>query len=172
MMTVNAGAIPADHWTQDPEVGGGRIVGEACHFVDLLRFLADSPVVDLQAMGIGRMPGEFVRDDKATFSLAFADGSFGTVHYLGNGHKSFPKERLEIFGGGRILQLDNFRVLRGYGWPGFKSMRLWRQDKGNRACVGAFVESIAAGSASPIAYAELFEVTTTTFDVADLLRDL
>ncbi len=72
---------------------------------------------------IGKGAGP-IRDDKVSLTLAFEDGSFGTVHYLANGHKSFPKERLEIFGGGRILQLDNFRVLRGYGWPGFKQMKL------------------------------------------------
>jgi len=93
-MTVNAGAIPADHWTQDRAVGGGRIIGEGCHFIDLLRFLAGSPIVSVQAMMMGETGGGAVRDDKVSFTLGFEDGSFGTVHYLANGHKSFPKERL------------------------------------------------------------------------------
>lgn len=170
VMTVNAGAIPADHWTQDPQVGGGRIIGEACHFIDLLRDLADSPIVQTQVTGIGPIPGLALREDKASFTLGFADGSFGTVHYLANGHKSFPKERLEVFAGGRVLQLDNFRVLRGYGWPKFKQMRLWRQDKGQRACASEFLRAVECGAPAPIPFEEIAEVTRTSFDIAAQLR--
>ncbi len=170
VMTVNAGAIPPDHWTQDREVGGGRIIGEGCHFVDLLRFLADAPVISTQEVMMGRADGIFVRDDKATITMSFADGSFGTVHYLANGHKSFPKERLEVFCGGGILQLDNFRSLRGYGWPGFRKMNLWRQDKGNAACVAAFVAAIENGRPAPIPFDQLIEVARVTFDIADKLK--
>jgi predicted dehydrogenase len=132
IMTVNAGEIPPDHWTQDPAIGGGRIIGEGCHFVDLLRFLAGSPIVGHQATSIGQAPGIAIRGDKTSFTLRFADGSFGTVHYLANGHKAYPKERLEVFCAGRVLQLDNFRKLKGYGWPGFKRMNLWRQTRGRQ----------------------------------------
>lgn len=170
VMTVNAGAIPADHWTQDRSVGGGRIIGEGCHFIDLLRHLADAPVTSLQATMMGQVPGMAIREDKATLTLAFEDGSFGTVHYLANGHKSFPKERLEVFCAGRILQLDNFRRLRGYGWPGFSKVNLWRQDKGNRACVAAFVDAVAGAKPSPVPFAQLEEVTRLTFDVVDALE--
>ena len=169
VMTVNAGAIPADHWTQDKAVGGGRIIGEGCHFIDLLRFLADAPVVSTQAMMMGQAPGVTVRDDKVTISLSFEDGSFGTVHYLANGHKSFPKERLEVFCAGRILQLDNFRSLHGYGWPGFRKMNLWRQDKGNAACVAAFIDAIQYGKPAPIPFDQLEEVARLTFDIVDML---
>ncbi len=165
IMTVNAGVIPPEHWTQDPAVGGGRIIGEACHFIDLLRFLAGSSILSIQAMMIGPVAGLAVRSDKVSFSLSFADGSIGTVHYLANGHKSFPKERLEVFCAGRILQLDNFRQLRGFGWPGFSKMNLWRQDKGQAACVAAFVKAIREGQPSPIPFEELHEVTRATFDV-------
>lgn len=123
IMTVNAGAIPAEHWTQAQDIGGGRIGGEACHFVELFRFLAGCRITGVQVTEMGPAPGLQVRDDKTSFTLSFEDGSFGTVHYLANGHKSFPKERLEIFAGGGILQLDNFRILKGFGWPGFKNMR-------------------------------------------------
>jgi len=169
VMTVNAGAIPADHWTQDRAVGGGRIIGEGCHFIDLLRFLAGSPIVSVQAMMMGETGGGAVRDDKVSFTLGFEDGSFGTVHYLANGHKSFPKERLEVFCAGRILQLDNFRKLTGYGWPGFRKMNLWRQDKGNTACAAAFVDAIRTGGPSPIPFDELVEVTRVSFDIVDSL---
>lgn len=157
VMTVNAGKIPADHWTQDPEVGGGRIVGEACHFVDLLRFLTGSPIVEWRRVAMGSATG-----DTASLHLGFADGSIGTIHYLANGSKSFPKERLEVFAGGRVLQLDNFRRLRGFGWPGFRRMRLWRQDKGQRACARAFVEAVAEGGTAPIPFDEIMEVSRVT----------
>ena len=130
IMTMNAGAISANHWTQDALVGGGRIIGEACHFVDLMRFLAGSPIVSLQARRMGNAPGTEVTEDKASIILGFADGSFGTIMYLANGAASFPKERIEIFSAGRVLQLDNFRKLKGYGWPGFGKLNLWKQDKG------------------------------------------
>ena len=167
IMTVNAGAIPPDHWTQDPAVGGGRIIGEGCHFIDLLCYLAGHPVVSVQATKMGNGRCVAVTEDRTSFTLSFADGSFGTVHYLANGHKSFPKERLEVFCAGRILQLDNFRKLTGYGWPGFRKMNLWRQDKGNAACASAFVEAIRKGGQAPIPFEELAEVTRVSFDVVD-----
>jgi len=170
VMTVNAGAIPPDHWTQDPAVGGGRIIGEGCHFVDLLQFLAGAPIVSVQAVALGMRHTSFMGDDKVTFTLGFADGSVGTVHYLANGHRSFPKERLEVFCGGRVLQLDNFRRLRGFGWPGFKKMNLWQQDKGNRACAAAFVEAIRQGKPSPIPFQELIATTLTTVAVVEALN--
>lgn len=168
VMTVNAGQIPVEHWTQDRLIGGGRIIGEGCHFVDLLRFLADAPIVAVQAM-MAKASSSVVGEDKVTATLGFADGSIGTVHYFSNGHKSFPKEQLEVFCGGRVLQLDNFRKLRGYGWSGFRKMNLWSQDKGNAACVAAFVDAIRRGIGSPIPWNELVEVTHATFDIMDSL---
>jgi predicted dehydrogenase/threonine dehydrogenase-like Zn-dependent dehydrogenase len=168
VMMVNAGSIPAEHWTQDPEVGGGRIIGEACHFIDLLRFLAGASIASVQVAALGTQ-GQGMRADKVSFTLSFADGSMGTVHYLSNGHKSYPKERLEVFCAGRILQLDNFRSLRGYGWPGFSKMNLWRQDKGQAACAAAFVDAIRLGQPAPIPFEELVEVTRASFDIVDAL---
>ncbi len=170
VMTVNAGAIPADHWTQNREVGGGRIVGEACHFIDLLRFLAGSPIKEATGVSMGMAPGLVVRDDKTMITLAFEDGSIGTINYLANGHKSFPKERLEVFAGGRILQLDNFRRMRGFGWPGFGRLNLWRQDKGQKACAAAFVAAVARGGPPPISFEELMEVGRVTVKLAEAVR--
>lgn len=167
IMTVNAGKIPASHWTQDPDIGGGRIIGEACHFVDLLRFLAGAPVTGVQATGAGG-DGDAPRD-KVTFTLTFADGSFGTVHYLSNGNKSFPKERLEVFCAGRILQLDNFRKMTGYGWRPFRKMNLWRQDKGHALEVSAFVHAVRNGVGCPIPFDEIIEVTKTTLDISRMI---
>lgn len=170
IMTMNAGEIPAEHWTQDNEIGGGRIIGEACHFIDLMRYLADSEIVSVQARRMGDTPGVAVTEDKAAIILGFADGSFGTVHYLANGAASFPKERVEVFAAGRVLQLDNFRKLKGFGWLDFKKMNLWKQDKGQGACAAAFLGAIEKGDACPIAPEEIFEVARVTIDVAEQLR--
>jgi len=161
--TVNAGAIPPNHWTQDPDIGGGRIIGEGCHFVDLLRYLVGSPIVDVTARSMGAAPGLMVREDKMTLTLTFADGSVGTVHYFANGSKRFPKERVEGFSEGRILVLDNFQSLKGYGWTGFNRSRPWRQDKGHRAEVAAFIDHLENSDESPIPFTELEEVTLATF---------
>lgn len=165
VMTVNAGAIPANHWTQDPTVGGGRLVGEGCHFVDLLRFLTGSPIESFQ---VARMVAATA--DTVSVTLRFADGSLGTLLYLANGSKAFPKERLEVFAAGRVLQLDNFRRLTGFGWPGFNKMNLWQQDKGQKACAAAFVQAVRSGGPSPISLDELIEVGRVSIEIEASLR--
>ncbi len=165
IMTVNAGAIPADHWTQDPEAGGGRIIGEACHFIDLLRFLAGAPIASWQRMGM-----DSSTRDTVTLQLSFADGSIGTVHYFANGTKAFPKERLEVFAAGRVLQLDNFRKLTGYSWPGFGKMNLWRQDKGQKACARAFIDAIEGRAPVPIPFEEILEVGRVSIELAGVTQ--
>jgi len=167
--TVNAGSVPAEHWTQDRESGGGRIIGEACHFIDLLRYLSGSPMVGVSAspMAAGQSPGIV---DSASLTLRFANGDVGSIHYLANGHRSFAKERLEVFASGAILQLDNFLRLRSYGWPGFRGERVFRQDKGQRGLVGAFLGAIASGKPEPIPLEELLEVAGTTIHCAELLE--
>ncbi len=162
IMTVNAGDIPSEHWTQNNQIGGGRIIGEVCHFIDLLRYLAAAPISDYHVTKIRHD----IKDDKVTITLSFEDDSFGIIHYLANGHKSFPKERLEIFTAGKILQLDNFRKLRGFGWSTFKSMNLWRQDKGQETCIQTFVNAIIHGLPSPIPINELIEVSRVTMEIA------
>jgi len=170
VMMMNAGAIPPQHWTQDDQVGGGRIIGEACHFVDLMRHLAGARIVSIQARRMGAVPSVPVSEDKAAIVLGFEDGSFGTIHYLANGGSSFPKERIEVFAAGGTLQLDNFVRLTGYNWPGFRKQRLLRQDKGQSACAKAFIDAIKGGLPSPIPADELFEVAEATITAADLLR--
>lgn len=170
IMTMNAGSIPSEHWTQDNEVGGGRIIGEACHFIDLMRFLAGSPIVSVQCRRMGDTDSVEVTEDKASILLGFEDGSFGTIHYFANGASSFPKERVEVFAAGRVLQLDNFRKLKAYGWPGFKRMNLWKQDKGQSECAKEFLDSIVSGKESPISSQELFEVARVTIEAAQQLR--
>jgi len=166
VMTVNAGSLPAGHWLHDPQLGGGRMIGEGCHFIDLLRFLCGHPIVQLQATQMGGRHPHVIRDGQLSCTLQFADGSFGAVHYLSNGHRSVSKERLEIFCAGRVLQLDNFRRLVGYGWPRFHRQTLWKQDKGHATGVQAFLAAIRQGNPSPIPWDELAEVTGVTCDAA------
>lgn len=161
VMTVNAGSIPMDHWTQDLEIGGGRIIGEACHFIDLLRFLSGSPITGWQALGM-----DCATKDTTSLQLQFADGSIGTIHYFANGSKTFPKERLEVFAAGGVLQLDNFRRLSGYGWSGFKKMNLWRQDKGQGACAKAFLDAVEGNITAPIPFDEVLEVSRVSIELA------
>jgi predicted dehydrogenase len=170
IMTMNAGEIAKEHWTQDAEIGGGRIIGEACHYIDLMRFLAGSKIKSFNAVKMGENDFVEVTEDKASISLTFEDGSMGSIHYFANGGKSFPKERIEIFCDNAVLQLDNFRKLRGFGWKGFNKMNLWSQDKGQENCVAAFMESVREGRENPIPEDEIFEVARVSVDIAELLR--
>ena len=170
IMTMNAGEIPKDHWTQDAEIGGGRIIGEACHYIDLMRFLAGSKIKSFYAVKMGKNDFIEVTEDKAVISLSFEDGSMGSIHYFANGGKSFPKERIEVFCDNAVLQLDNFRKLRGFGWKGFTKMNLWSQDKGQENCVDAFMKSVREGGENPIPQDEIFEVARVSIDIAESLR--
>lgn len=170
IMTMNAGDIPADHWTQDPDVGGGRIIGEACHYIDLMRHLAGCRITGYTAMSMGDAPGVAVKEDKATITLSFEDGSIGTIHYFANGGKAFPKERIEVFANDAVLQLDNFRELRGFDWSGFSKLKTRSQDKGQDECTRMFVESIKKAKPSPIDFSEIIEVAEISIKVAESLR--
>jgi predicted dehydrogenase/threonine dehydrogenase-like Zn-dependent dehydrogenase len=169
--TVNAGTIPPNHWVHDLASGGGRIIGEGCHFIDFLLFLAGSPIVGVEARMMGRAASLAVQEDKMTILLDFADGSTGVVHYLANGSKRFPKERVEVFSQGRILVLDNFCQLQGYGWPKFRNQWLWRQDKGHAAEVQAFLERIQTGGSWLIPWSELEQVTLATFAAVERAQE-
>jgi predicted dehydrogenase len=166
-MTVNAGAIPPDHWTQDPNRGGGRIIGEGCHFIDLLAFVAESPVVAVSAMMVD---SGAIREDKMSILLSFADGSVGTVNYFSNGSKSYPKEMLEIFSDGRVLRMENFRTTRGYGFKRFGKFRTSRQDKGHGTEVAAFVDRLKSGGEPLIPLADSINAMQASFAAIESAR--
>lgn len=168
-MTINAGVIPPDHWTQDPERGGGRIIGEGCHFIDLLSFLVGSPVRTISAVMVGEGPA--VRGDKTSIILGFADGSIGTVNYFANGPKSYPKEKLEIFSDGRVLKLENFRVTRGFGFKGFRRFKTARQDKGHQSEISAFIDRIEQGNEPLIPLEDLINTTRASFAAVTAARE-
>ena len=160
---INAGAIPADVWIQNGDIGGGRIIGEGCHWLDLMCYVTGSPIVSVSASMVGPDCGAEVRGDKMSITVSFADGSVGSLHYFANGHKSYPKETMELFCDGKVLQLDNFRKLRGFGWGNFKQMNLWRQDKGHRSEYGRFIERVASGGEALIPFGEIENVTLASF---------
>ncbi len=156
-MLINAGEIPAQHWVHDPQVGGGRIIGEACHFIDLMVFLSGSLVQSVTAQRVNGSVG--IRDDKMAITLLMRDGSVGSICYFANGSKSFPKETLHIFSDNRVLAVDNFRRTTGYGFKKFSSFRTSRQEKGHQQQFKAFFEAVAAGGDWLIPYAELENVS-------------
>lgn len=167
--TCNAGAVPPDHWVQDPAIGGGRIIGEACHFIDLLHFLAgESAITQVAAMRLG--PADAANPgDTVSITLQFADGSLGHVNYFANGARSYPKERLSVFGEGRVLHMDNFRRLHGYGHHG-ANKKSWTQDKGHAAGFRAFVAAVRSGAPSPIPWESIANTTKATFAVLEAIE--
>ena len=170
IMTMNAGSVSEGHWTNDLSAGGGRIIGEACHYIDLMRFLAGVEIEDFTARKMSMSQSGNSNNDTATITLSFKDGSFGTINYLANGHSSFPKESIQVFSSSRVLVLDNFRSLHGYGWKNFKSMKTWKQDKGQNKCIEKFLSSISTGE-DAIPVEELFEVTGVTLAIAKLIHE-
>jgi predicted dehydrogenase len=159
---VNAGFLPADHWLNDPLQGGGRILGEVCHFVDFLCFLTNSSPVEVATRSLPN-PGQY-SNDNIVCSLRFADGSQGTISYLANGDKSYSKERIEVFGGGSVAVLEDFRrleLVRAGNKRVFRS--LLRQDKGHRGEWEAFITAIQTGAESPIPFREIVSTMLATF---------
>jgi len=165
VITVNAGAIPATHWTQDRTVGGGRIVGEACHFVDLARCLIGKPIAAYSAMPLRGGDGQL--GDCATLGMQFKDGSQATIHYLSNGSKDYPKERIEVFAGGRDLVCDNFR--KSFELGGGRKIRTRGQDKGHSWGLAAFLRAIRLGGEWPIPLDEQLEVSRVTLALDALI---
>ena len=159
---VNAGFLPADHWLNDPQQGGGRILGEVCHFVDFLCFLTNSSPVEVETCSLPN-PGRY-SNDNIVCSLRFANGSQGTISYLANGDKSFSKERIEVFGGGTVAVLEDFRrleLIRGGKKRVLRSPL--RQDKGHAGEWEAFVAAIKIGAESPIRLGDVVKTMLATF---------
>ncbi|MGD8552752.1 MAG: bi-domain-containing oxidoreductase [Anaerolineales bacterium] len=166
---VNAGLLPPDHWLHDPDQGGGRIIGEGCHFIDFLTYLAGEPPEDVQTVGVA--DDDRYREDNVQITLRFASGSIGTITYLANGSRAFPKERVEIFGGGHTAVLDDYRRLEVAGDGRRRVFRSWlRQDKGHRGEWQAFRDAIRGGGPPPISYSDLIAVSQASFAALQSLR--
>jgi predicted dehydrogenase len=166
---VNAGNIPSSHWVQDPAEGGGRIIGEVCHFIDFLTFLTDSLPIKVKTVGLPE--DDRSCEDNVHIIITFADGSQGAISYLANGDRAFPKERLEVFCGGRVAVLDDFRILELISQGKRRKWRSrWKQDKGHRAEWQAFSDAILEGGPVPIPYEHLISVTLASFAAVESLR--
>ena len=163
---VNAGFVPPDHWVNDPEQGGGRLLGEVCHFIDFVSFLAAAHPIEVHASDVAtswQSSGHNI-----LVQLKFADGSCGTISYLVNGDRAYSKERVEVFGGNAVAILEDFRRLELVRHGRKKVLRThFRQDKGHRAEIATFFEAIRAGLESPIAFSDIVSTTLATLRAAE-----
>jgi polar amino acid transport system substrate-binding protein len=167
---VNAGRIARDHWVQDERVGGGRIIGEVCHFIDFMQYLTDAPPVRVYAESIAARSQEIVAEDSVMITLRFADGSQGTIAYLAEGDAGLAKERVEIFGAGGAFVLDDFRRASLYRNGREEQIKLRGQDKGQVEEVRAVCALVRDGAPAPITLAELAATTRATFRIRESLR--
>src|SRR5690606_298803 len=165
---VNAGSIPKDNWIQDMEIGGGRIIGEACHFIDLLTFINGSLPKTVSAMAL---PDPNGLNDTVTITLKFENGSTGVVAYFANGSKELPKEYLEVFASGNSAVLSDFKELKIYGKGKPSKKKLFNQNKGQKEMVEAFVNGLLKDGQSPIPMQEIFAVKRATFKVLESLQN-
>lgn len=163
---INAGKIPGDSWIQDIAVGGGRIIGEVCHFIDYLTWLNGSLPVSVFAKAL---PDAENNNDTINIQISFANGSIGAISYYANGPKSLPKEYIEVFHAGSAGILDNFKKIKIFGKKEFKKS-LFNQDKGQSQMVSAFLDAIVNGSPSPISFKEISVVTKACFAVLESLK--
>lgn len=168
IMTVNAGRLPADSWVMDQEQGGGRVTSELCHFIDLMVAVAGAHVSSIAATPLREEGGEA---QTAIFSLTFADGSIGAIHYLANGNRRIPKERFEVNSSGRSVVIDNFRAIRSFGFSAIRNRRLWTQQKGHQQCIQAFLGAIKGEPTTLPRWDELRNITTATILARESLRN-
>ena len=167
---VNAGRIPPSHWAQDAREGGGRIIGEVCHFIDFMHFMTGSLTTRVYAESIASRNQEITNEDSVFITLRFADGSNGAIAYVSEGDKALPKERIEIFGAGKSLVIDDFRSCVAYQDGREKKTKLREQDKGQEDEVSAVCAVVLEGKPAPIALEDLATTTRATFRIRDSLR--
>ena len=166
--TMNAGEIPASSWVHDLAVGGGRIVGEACHFIDLCSYLTGSRVVAVCMNAMGKIPKE--NTDNASILLRYENGSNAVINYFANGNKGYSKERIEIHSQGRSLVMDNWRTLKGFGFKGFSRLKK-KQDKGHTEQFRLLIDRVKNGGEALIPFGEIVNTTRASFAAIQSLRD-
>lgn len=165
---VNAGFIPKDHWTQDEQTGGGRIIGEVCHFIDLMQYFTEALPQTVFAQCIHSANELNKNDDNIVINIQFTDGSVGSIVYVATGDKALPKEKLEIYGGGKIGVINDFRG--GEWYSNNKITKLKLEGKGHKQEVHAFLNAIKEGHASPISFESMYATTKATFKIIDSLH--
>jgi len=166
--TINAGEIPANSWVHDLAVGGGRIVGEACHFIDLCTYLTGSRVVAVCMNAMGVSPEE--NTDNASILLRYENGSNAVINYFANGNKAYSKERVEVHSHGRSLVMDNWRTLRGFGFKGFSRLKK-KQDKGHSEQFRLLIDRVKNGGEALIPFGEIVNTTMAGFGAVESLRE-
>jgi polar amino acid transport system substrate-binding protein len=164
---VNAGSIPKEHWIQQPEIGAGRIVGEMCHFIDLMQFFTDAEPVKVFAESINTANSKITTDDNIAIIVKFSDGSVGNLVYVANGDKSLPKESIEVFAAGKVAIINDFKE--GLIFKNGKTTKLKSSGKGHKEEVEAFLNAIKEGKESPISFRSICLTTITTFKIQDSL---
>lgn len=167
IIRVNSGIMPLDHWVNDTEIGGGRIIGEVCHFVDLAMFLADSPIISVSA---DAMQDANNLNNTVVVNLKMENGSIASINYFANGNKAVPKEQIEVFSGGTIAQIDDFKTLKVFGNKS-KKHKYKGQDKGHAMGVQTFLKSIKEGQPCPIPFEESYLSMLATFKVNQSLKE-
>jgi len=164
---VNAGLIPKDHWIQQAEVGGGRVIGEMCHFIDLMQFFTDDEPVKVYAESISTSNDKISPEDNIAIVVKFKNGSLGNLTYLANGDKSMPKENIEVFGAGHIGIINDFKD--GMIYKNGKAHKLKSSGKGHKEEVALFLKNLLEGKGSPISFRSICLTTLTTFKILDSL---
>ena len=164
---MNAGHIFPEVWVHDMEVGGGRIIGEACHYIDLMIYLSGSLVKEVNMSALGTHPSE--NTDNAIITLKFENGSQGVLNYFSNGSKEYPKERIEVYSQQRTLILDNFRKLSGYGFKGFSSLS-GKQDKGHKTQFANLISTMTSGGPPLIPFHEIINSSKACFAAIESMQ--
>jgi predicted dehydrogenase/threonine dehydrogenase-like Zn-dependent dehydrogenase len=162
---VNAGALPPDHWAINDEIGGGRIIGEVCHFIDLMQYFSSSLVKSVYAQSLPGTSDVNTNADNVMITLAFVDGSVGNITYLANGDKALPKEHLEVFGGGNSAIIHDFNSISLYKDGALKKIKT--SGKGHNEEVATFLRAISNGTSSPISFDSIYTTTLSTFKIID-----
>jgi predicted dehydrogenase/threonine dehydrogenase-like Zn-dependent dehydrogenase len=165
---VNAGVVPPDHWVHDPKVGGGRIIGEVCHFIDLAYFIAGSKAKSIHAFALGANP---TLNDTVSINIEFDNGSIANISYYSNGNKYVPKERIEVFSNGAVYSIDDFKTMETFSEKGVKKTKLKAQDKGHSASFDKTIQSLKNGDAFPIAFEEIFHSTLLTLQSIKSIKE-
>ena len=166
--TMNAGFIPANVWVHDMQVGGGRIIGEACHYMDLMIYLTGHKIVSVCMNAMGNNPSE--NTDNASILLKFENGSTGVINYFSNGSKSYAKERIEVFSQERVLVMDNFITTKGYGFKGFSNLKT-RLDKGHKNQFEKLINQLKTGGNALIPFDEIINTTKASFAALESLKE-
>jgi polar amino acid transport system substrate-binding protein len=168
---INAGFAAKDHWIQKPDEGGGRIVGEVCHFLDLMQFITGSDPLRVFAESISANNNAVSDSDNVSITIKYRDGSLGTIFYVANGDSSLPKEQIEVFGESSVTVVNDFKKVQLIRKGRTRTVRRYKQDKGHRKELQAFIDAVKDDNGVPIPFKDIVTATFLTFMIKRSLRD-